>query len=716
MLPYLQNYYNYRELAETGRITVHTNSIDKSNWKMHYDSICNILADGIETDEVQSMVITVIFADGIDIELSIFDYFNQIVMWYLMVCTNTLIESEHLFWGIPCDFDKAKNELYWSQEITQDTIKEYIDYFFLDTYRSNFDNIYMNNIIDDTLFSFLYIDNFALYMMNTLNHEDTIRLMKENPRFRELLHLDLTGTPMEEIKTKGLEATREAENIIKASGYHCLMDSMKAREGTSTKQFKEVFIHVGNKGNGQGGVFPATINRSFINGGLDSIYAQIMESSTGRIAQIIAKTNVGTSGSFARILGLNCLDTTISEEIDSDCHTRHFVKVTIKDRKMLKAYNNRYYRLSPDGMEYRLLSRKDGHLIGQTLYFRSPITCSSYVKGKGICYKCYGDTARTNSNINPGKMAAEIMSSRFTQKMLSAKHLLEEQIKVMKWCEPFYNLFDIQFNLITLMEDEKYTGYKLIINKEQIELEDEYDDFDYNEYITSFTVVAPNGDCIEICTEENDNIYLSLELKEKIANLRSDEEGNISIDMSKLVGLGAIFLIKISNNEISAALDYVKSIINKKAITETMDKDELTQAFVEAVLDGGLNVSAIHLEVILCNQIRDKDDILEMPNWDFKEESYQMLTLDHALINSPSVTKRLSYQNIARSFFTPGTYKARKASSIDLLFMKQPQLYIDESKIDTSNDYRSDKDGPIKVVTINKDLIEKGEENDTNDN
>lgn len=709
MLPYLQNYYIYRELAQTGRITIQTSSIDKSNWKMHFDSICNILADGIETDEVQSMVITVIFADGIDIELSIFDYFNQIVMWYLMVCTETPIISEHLFWGVPCDFDRAHDQLYWSQEITQDTIKDYIDTFFLDTYRSNFDNMYMNNIIDDTLFSFLYVDNFGLYLMNTLNHEDTIRLMKENPRFRELLHLDLSGTPMEEIKTKGLEATREAENIIKASGYHCLADSMKAKEATSTKQFKEVFIHVGNKGDGQGSAFAATINRSFINGGLDTPYAQIMESSTGRIAQIISKTNVGVSGSFARILGLNNMDTTITEEINSDCHTRHFVKVTIKDRKMLKAYNNRYYRFTPNGMEYKLLARQDSNLIGQTLYFRSPITCASFVKGKGICYKCYGAIARTNANINPGKMAAEIMSSRFTQKMLSAKHLLEEQIKKLRWCDEFYNLFDIQFNLITLLEDEKYAGYKLIINKEQIELEDEYDNFDYNEYLTSFIVVTPEGESIEISTEDNDNIYLSLELKERIEKLRSDENGNISLDLSKLTGLGAIFLIKISNNEISAALDYVKSIINKKSITETMDKDSLTQAFVEAVLDGGLNVAAIHLEVLLSNQIRDKDDILEMPNWDYREESYQILTLNHALINSPSVTKRLSYQNIARAFFTPSTFKARKASSIDLLFMKQPQIYIDPSKIDTSNQYVSDKDEPIKVVTINKDLIEKKE-------
>ena len=455
-------------------------------------------------------------------------------------------------------------------------------------------------------------------------------------------------------------------------------------------------------------MFGATINKSFINGGLDNPASQIMESSTGRIAQIIAKTNVGSSGSFARILGLNNMDSIVSQEVGCDCHTRHFVKVIIKNEKMLKAYNNRYYRFSPKGLEYKLSSKKDFRLIGKTLYFRSPITCSSFAKDRGICYKCYGDLAYTNMDINPGKMAAEIMSSKYTQKMLSAKHLLEEQIKAMRWNNPlFFNIFDIQFNLITLFEDEKYNGYKLVLNRSHIELEDEYDDFDYNEYINSFDIITPNNETITICTEDNDNIYLSLELKEKLESFKTDENDNYILDMNKLTELGALFLVKISNNEISTALDNVKSIINKKSITENMDKDTLTQTFVEAVLDSGMNVSAIHLEVILSNQIRDKDDILSMPNWDFDSESYQMLTLNHALTNSPSVTKRLSYQNIARAFFSPSTFKAHKSSSIDLLFMKQPQLYIDESKIDTSNDYISDKDENIKVVTINKDLIDK---------
>lgn len=702
----LENYYMYQELALTGRQTVNVNSIDINNWTQHFNGICNILADGIETREVQQMMIKVIFNDGIDLDLSIFDYFNQIVMWYLMIRTNTPIISDYLFWGVPSDFDSAYKNLYWSQEITQNTIKDYIDSFFLDKYRTNFNNIFLNNIIDDTLFSFLYIDNFGLYLMNTLNHEDTIELMKTNPRFKELLHLDLSNTPMDEIKNKGMEATMEVADIIKNSD-HCLSYSLKAQEATSIKQFKEVYVHIGNKGNGQGSLFGATINQSFINGGLNNPVYQIMESSTGRIAQIISKTNVGSSGSFARILGLNNMDTTINRDPDYDCHTRHFVRITITSEKLLKQFNNRYYRLNPRGMEYKLSYRKDKHLIGKTLYFRSPITCSSFAKGRGICHKCYGELAHTNKDINPGKIAAEILSALYTQKMLSAKHLLEEQIRAMRWCELFYSLFDVQFNLITLMEDEKYIGYKLILNLESIELEDEYDDFDYNEYITSFKIVTPSNEVVDIYTEDNDNIYLSLELKEKLEGLRPDEDGNVVLDLSKLTSLGALFLVKISNNEISASLDKVKSIINKKSITESMDKDTLAQAFIEAVLYGGMNVSAIHLEVIIANQIRDKDDILEMPNWDYDEESYQLLTLNHALINSPSVTKRLSYQNIARAFFTPGTFRAHKPSCVDLLFMKQPQLYIDPDKLDTSDEYISDRDEPLKVVTINKDLINK---------
>ena len=58
----------------------------------------------------------------------------------------------------------------------------------------------------------------------------------------------------------------------------------------------EVSVNIGTKPNGQGGVFPHGIQGSFINGGLKNVEEIIVESSIGRIAQILQKQNVGQSG------------------------------------------------------------------------------------------------------------------------------------------------------------------------------------------------------------------------------------------------------------------------------------------------------------------------------------------------------------------------------------------------------------------------------------
>ena len=113
----------------------------------------------------------------------------------------------------------------------------------------------------------------------------------------------------------------------------------------------------------------------------------MIESSSGRIAQILSKKNVGTSGSFARILGLNNMDTRLHNSPDFTCNTKNFIKFEVKNKKILERIVDRYYRMTPDGLD-RLIEPSDTFLIGQTILLRSPVTCASAAAGQGICYKC----------------------------------------------------------------------------------------------------------------------------------------------------------------------------------------------------------------------------------------------------------------------------------------------------------------------------------------
>lgn len=695
ILPNIANYFMYKELAETGRQAIYTKDINVTNWKTHLDAIINIMKDGIEKDFVQHMFINVVFADDLDCDLSLFDYYFNLSMWNCIIQAGGIIESKHL---------------WFPENITQKTIKQYIDTKFIDAYRrANFGGIsiyelnrHLNNMIDGSLSTYSYIDIFSFYLANTINIEDTLDLMNKYPRFNELMHADLSQVPVEDVKKVGMEYTNEVIKFIENSD-HCLADSFRAEEGVNPKQFKEFQVNIGSKPDGRGGIFPTIINRSFLNGGVCDIPSTFIESAGGRTAQIIAKCNVGTSGHFARLLGLNNRDTILHSDMNYVCNSTNFQEITISSERILKWFHGRYYRLDPKGMEYLLDARKDKHLVGKKLYFRSPMTCASAARGDGICYRCYGTLAYTNCNINIGQLAAELLSSALTQRLLSAKHLLESAVQKLSWCDDFYNFFEADFNIIHLIDDYDYTGYKLLIDPDNVYMESEEDNFDYNEYITQFQIVDPSGNVSTISTADYDSIYISNSLNDIIRKAGEPVEGNIELDMKLLEGQD-VFLVYITNNELSKTLEMIKSIINKKAITESFDRHQILQKFVETVIEGGLNTIAVHLEVILSNQLRSIDDILEKPDWTVKDNDYVLMTLNDALTYNPSITTTMSYQKLAKTLYNPLSFRKNKPSFLDLLFMEKPQEFMVNKKL-INNDYdtgNDDKD-PLPFILWDND-------------
>lgn len=656
-----QNYGDYIPLVQNGSIRVYTGNLTKENLNDHFYNILNIMRDGIETEFVQHMAINIQFVDNVDVTLSIFDYFLNLMMWNLPLNTDTPITSRFLF---------------FQEKFNKNAIKNYIDDKFLIDNCKKYDTRTLCNIIDDTLYRFKYIDEFSLYLCNTINDEDTIELMNQNPEAWEYLHSDLSKIPLEDVKNVGQDITNKLIKIIENSD-HCLADSFATGEGVNRKQFREFAVNIGTIPDGSGGVYPIIVNKSFINGGVNDIAYSMVESAKGRQAQIYSKNNVGTSGAFARILGLNNRDTRLHESPNYSCNSRHFIQVTIINQRFLQMYNNRYYRFRKDGPEYKLNYKKDTHLIGQTLFFRSPMTCASHANGKGVCYKCYGDLAYVNRDINIGTIAAELLSSELTQMLLSAKHLLESNIKSIDWVNGFLDIFEVNFNVIKIREDFECRKWKILID-EDINREDDMDDLEYSEYITRFQVMDPKGRVRDMYSKTSENIYLSMDMSSLIKSQPDPNGDKYVIDMEDIKNMD-LFLVHISNDELSATLEHVKSIINKYPKIDGMTKDRIVQEFVTAVINGGLNVNAIHLEILLSNQIREglsDEEILEMPHWEFDEEKYALVNLDTALKNNPSITTTLEYQKISKTLYNPLSFKKNKPSQMDLFFMRKPQDFM----------------------------------------
>lgn len=679
-----ENYSMYAGIINFERIPINVNSLTMETWQSHYDSVLNLFKDGIECECIQKGFVSVTFANGSTIDLALPDYLLNLIMWHMLISTNIPIMPMHIF---------------FANEIKQDTIKDYIDRFLIDTSRRAFSNRVLNNIIDETLYRLHDIDSFAMFLSNTVNLEDNVFLMQESDVFNDCMHADLAGVPLEDVKSVGMDYANRAISVMKNSknllGYdHCLADAWRASEGINPKQFKEVTINIGTKPNGRGGIFEKPILSSFVNGGVASPVDYFIESSTGRTAQIIKYNNVGSSGHFARILGLNNMDSSLHPDPNYDCHSMNFIEIFVKDKKTLKMIKNKYYRLHPMGMEYMVTS-SDTHLIGQKLYLRSPITCACNARGQGICYKCYGDLAYTvydaaiNFGVNIGRIASETLSSSLTQKLLSAKHLLETFIEKIKWSDKFEELFEIEGNLVQLNPELDPKNLRMVIDPNSIELENDEDDdlvagedsgvSIYNEYICEFDVFD-GEQMFHITSDKGTKLYISNELNSIIRRKGEPIDGKIYIDFDELK-IGGLFIIPIENNELSKTLDHLTNLLNKNSTISSFDVHALFQAVVDTVIEGGLNIASTHLEVIMSNQIRDKDDILKKARWDLYNPNYEILTLNRALTCNPSVTISMSYQKVSKLLYNPLTFKKHGSSFMDLFFMEKPQYAINGMEI-----------------------------------
>lgn len=697
-----QNYGIFNAIVRNEPLYINTNDININTWNDYSSSLYNILLDGIETDLVQNYKINISFGNIISVRLTPVDFWFNLIMWRMIIYTNHKIEPKHLF---------------FSKHVTKRTLKDFIDEFCIEVNKKIIPNMQLNGIISDCLTEISKIDDFSFYLSNTFNLEDFYSLMKQNKEFYDLMHPNLDNVPLEDIKMIG---NRNADKMIQImnsekihNSYgkdyeHCLAIPLAIGEGVNPKQFREFAIVEGTKPNNEGGIFPHAIKTSFITGGISDPYDYYMDANASRIAQILQKENVGTSGRFARLLGLNNIDTTLHWDPEFDCHTQNFIKLYISSERVLKMIDSRWYRMSENGVDHLIKAKRDKHLIGQTILLRSPITCTSAAHGDGICYKCYGELAYVNRDINPGRYASEKLSAELTQRLLSAKHLLETIIKKIQWCKEFFDFMEVNSNCITLNQEILNTkGYYMILDPDDMDSEDNTSDDDsediYNEYVSKFYIKIPSGEEIIIRSETDDKLYLSNTLNGIVRKKSIQDNGRFAIPLVHLKN-EPLFFIVLHNNDLMKALDDVKDCIDKNSITRGKDvtKDSLVNRFIDTIIVSNLNIQSVHLEVILMNQIRDLDNVLEKPKWYIKGADYQILTMKQALDKNPSIVISMLNEELKKMFYVPLTFKKTAPSFVDLFFMEQPQMFIDNPDVvDGSVEYKDylPNDG------INKKLV-----------
>lgn len=691
MLNNFKNYYVFGELVQNGTYYLRTSDITINNWPDYYNGILNIMRDGIELDCLHNWFITVDMGDGDIVDLSVFDLYFNIIMWYVVIHSDLPITGEML---------------YFPDAITKKNIKDYFD-FIIDKVRTKIPPKKLNNIIDDCLHSYVDIDDFAFYISNTINLKDTIDLMNVDPEFDQTMHQSLMNVPIEDVKDIGMKIANKHIDIINNRSIqelghdHCLRNSFISGEAISPRQYKEFAVHIGSKPNGVGGVQPAIVDGSYLGGALNNTLYQFVDSASSRVAQIQTKKNVGKSGSFARILGINNIDTELHPDPNYACDTIHFINIYISSQKVLDLLEGQWFRYNPNDVDF-LITKRRKDLIGQTICLRSPMTCASAAAGKGICYKCYGQLAYINNIIKPGKYAAEQLSSELTQRQLSAKHLLETITTKINWSEQFANFFGMYLNGIYPVQTPK--PFELIIDTDSIteDMDDDVSDENAASYTRSITdfYVDYDGTRIPITSQEKTDMYFSNLLEDFIAEgkIMEGADGEIIIDIQNFLAFAelkdkdaCLFYIHIENNELSRTLKELEALINLKSVTTKLTKDQILQKAIDLIIEGNLSIHAIHMQVLIMNQIRSTRSLTKMPDWTRENVDYTILTLDRAIKTNSAVVLSLLYQDIARTLSTPLTFKKTKPSVMDLFCMKQPQtniMYDTTITRNTDNDKR----------------------------
>ena len=251
----------------------------------------------------------------------------------------------------------------------------------------------------------------------------------------------------------------------------------------------------------------------------------------------------------------------------------------------------------------------------------------------------------------------------------------------------------------------------MVIIQDDIFSDDEDDDegiataFQFDKYITKFTIIDAKGNPYDIRTDDMDNMYFTVEFDHLIKKKKPDADGYITITLDELKDKN-LFFVTVVNDGLSSTLERIKHILDKDADIKALNtKDAVTQELVDTIVKGGLNIDAVHLEVLLANQCVSDESTLLDPEWEYPNAGYRMVTLNERLRDNPSVTTSLMYKDVKKLLFYPLTFQKSKASSMDLFYMISPQNYmslepVESNLVDDKEEVKS-RNGLIRPFEFN---------------
>ena len=413
-----------------------------------YDGLIDILlknmAEGFEVKEFREYPVMYKFYDDPEEEVKSIPFrafIVNVIMWRPMMCIDpTNLRDEMIINS--SSLSKVGSKM----------IKDYFDRYYVSKYNSFIPtmpdlkleeiNYFMNEFMCDATFQLSRISSiFNIFVGTSGNIEMFIDLEKRIPEFKEVTEfmLDEKLQPAEMEKQMDEQRKKMINSIINDERPNMMKALVQPSSGLKDKQLSDMICNIALKPDEDGRTMQHPINTNYLNkGGLHSPEYYYMNAISGRKAAIINNEYMGKSGHLLILIAIATASAKLSRTT-LDCNTVNPIPIEIKTEKHLTKMHGRRYRY-PGQREYHILnSHEDKHLIGQTLYFRSPITCACK---DGICRECYGDLYYTNIDINnAGIYSATKVMNPVVQGILSAKHHQTTNSSMIEFREEFSTFF-----------------------------------------------------------------------------------------------------------------------------------------------------------------------------------------------------------------------------------------------------------------------------------
>lgn len=356
------------------------------------------------------------------------------------------------------------------------------------------------------------------------------------------------------------------------------------------------------------------------------------------------------------------------------CNTVRPIVFDVKTEKHLKKIHRRFYYLDLNNLnDMRCVNYKtDKWLIGKTIYLRSPITCTCE---DGICEACYGDLAYTNSelNFNIGAYASAKLNNTLEQNILSTKHLLTTNSDALQFPPEFDKLFLLEANKIKVNQDtdEHTEDWVIRIYNDDLFEFNAKEENDFNTSTDKFYIVnKKSGQEYEIKDlNKGQSMFIYADVLSMFKKVK--DEDYIELNVSNLEDDDTYFaIIVIENNELTRPLKNIMRLLDRKDHYECDNIDTLVNKMCDLLIESNHPLDLVHTECIMRTIVRDTENILSQPHFEDPNriDDYQIITISKALLNNPSLTVSLSFQDLGKQVTNVNTNRKCAKSSYDDLY------------------------------------------------